>query len=116
MEIADIINAIQSNRIRISDHADEAAESDKLTFDEVYFSVLHGEIIEDYPDDKPYQVVWFMVRLSAAIPFTLFGLLMMRINGLFLSLYIVRTPNAGIIFERGDKDHDAVRKMSDLRR
>lgn len=62
------------------------------------------------------QVVWFMVRLSAAIPFTLFGLLMMRINGLFLSLYIVRTPNAGIILGRGDKYHDAVRKMSDLRR
>ena len=54
MEIADIISAIQSNRIRISDHADEAVESDRLTFDEVYFSVLHGEIIEDYPDDKPY--------------------------------------------------------------
>jgi len=25
-----------------------------LTFDEVYFSVFHGAIIEDYPDDKPY--------------------------------------------------------------
>ena len=54
MEIADIISAIQSNRIRISDHADEEVESDRLTFDEVYFSVLHGEIIEDYPYDKPY--------------------------------------------------------------
>ena len=29
-------------------------EIDKIVFDEVYFSVLHGEIIEDYPDDKPY--------------------------------------------------------------
>jgi len=25
-----------------------------LTFDEIYFSVFNGEIIEDYPDDKPY--------------------------------------------------------------
>lgn len=54
MEIDKIVNAIQANRIRITDHADEQSESDQLTFDEVYFSVLHGEIIEDYPDDKPY--------------------------------------------------------------
>ncbi|MBI4639996.1 MAG: DUF4258 domain-containing protein [Candidatus Tectomicrobia bacterium] len=54
MNIADIIEAIQANRVRISDHADEEAEADQLTFDEIYFSVLHGEIIEDYPTDKPY--------------------------------------------------------------
>lgn len=54
MNIANIIEAIQANRVRITDHADEEAEADKLTFDEVYFSVFHGEIIEDYPNDKPY--------------------------------------------------------------
>ena len=54
MEIDNIINAIQGNRIRITDHADEEGESDQLTFDEIYFSVFHGAIIEDYPDDKPY--------------------------------------------------------------
>lgn len=54
MEIKDIITAIQSNRVRISDHADEEAEADHLTFDDIYFSVLNGEIIEDYHDDKPY--------------------------------------------------------------
>ena len=54
MEIDKIVNAIHANRIRITDHADEQSESYQLTFDEVYFSVLHGEIIEDYPDDKPY--------------------------------------------------------------
>ncbi|MDN3511721.1 MAG: hypothetical protein QY310_01800 [Candidatus Jettenia sp. CY-1] len=47
MNIVNIIEAIQANRVRISDHADEEAEADKLTFDEVYFSVFHGEIIED---------------------------------------------------------------------
>ncbi len=30
------------------------SEADDLTFDEIYFSVLHGEIIESYPTDKPY--------------------------------------------------------------
>lgn len=54
MNIVNIIEAIQANRVRITDHADEEAETDKLTFDEIYFSVLHGEIIEDYPSDKPY--------------------------------------------------------------
>jgi hypothetical protein len=54
MEIIRIIDAIQKNRVRISDHADEEAEADGLMFDEIYFSVLHGEIIEDYPTDRPY--------------------------------------------------------------
>ncbi len=54
MSISSIISAIQNNRVRITDHADEEAQADQLSFDEVYFSVLHGEIIEDYPIDKPY--------------------------------------------------------------
>jgi len=54
MEIDNIIDAVRHNRIKITDHADEEAENDQLTFDEVYFSVLNGEVIEDYPDDKPY--------------------------------------------------------------
>ena len=54
MNIANIIEAIMANRIRITDHADEEAENDSLTFDEIFYSVLHGEIIEDYPNDKLY--------------------------------------------------------------
>jgi hypothetical protein len=54
MDIKSIIDALKERQIRITDHADEECTSDRLTFDEVYFSVLYGEIIEDYPDDKPY--------------------------------------------------------------
>jgi hypothetical protein len=54
MDINDIIDAIRTNRIRITDHADEEAEGDNLIFDEIYFSVLNGEVIENYPNDKPY--------------------------------------------------------------
>ena len=54
MEIACIIEAIQGGRVKITDHADEEAEADRLKIDEVYFSVLHGEMIEDYTVDKPY--------------------------------------------------------------
>ncbi len=54
MDIQDIIEAIRHNHIRITDHADEEAQADQLSFDEIFFSVLHGEIIEEYPTDKPY--------------------------------------------------------------
>ena len=54
MKTQDLITAIQRHQIRITDHADEEAQADLLTFDEIFFSVLQGEIIEDYPRDKPY--------------------------------------------------------------
>lgn len=54
MSLNSIVDAIHNSRVRISDHADEEAEADELIFDEIYFSVLHGEIIEDYPHDRPY--------------------------------------------------------------
>jgi len=54
MEIERIVEAIRAKRIRITDHADEEAQADKLKYEEIYFSVLNGEIIEDYPKDKPY--------------------------------------------------------------
>lgn len=56
MNLESIIEAIRKERIRISDHADEEAESDDLTFDQIYFSVFQGEIIESYPSDRPYSI------------------------------------------------------------
>ncbi len=54
VEIEDLIRAIGEGKVIITDHADEEAENDALSFDEVYFSVVHGEVIEEYPEDKPY--------------------------------------------------------------
>lgn len=54
MEITDIHEAIQTSKIRITDHADEEAQNDRLSYEEIFFSVITGKIIEDYPDDKPY--------------------------------------------------------------
>ncbi len=54
LTLANIIAAIQASQVRITNHADEEAEADNLTFDEIYLSVLHGEIIETYFSDKPY--------------------------------------------------------------
>ena len=45
MEIADIQNAVRIGQIRITDHADEEAQNDKLSYDEILFSVLTGKII-----------------------------------------------------------------------
>jgi hypothetical protein len=54
MDIKCFIDAIRLNRIFITDHADEEAQSDHLSFDEIFFNILQGEIIEDYPTDRPY--------------------------------------------------------------
>lgn len=54
MELEWIIAAIRADRIRITDHADEEALADRLSYDEIFLSVLQGEVIEDYPGDKPF--------------------------------------------------------------
>jgi len=54
MEIDSIIKAIKANCIRITEHADEEIQADELTYEEVFFSVFQGEIIEYYLNDKPY--------------------------------------------------------------
>ena len=54
MNIENIIDAIRNSWVRISDHADEEAFDDNLTYEEIYSSVIQGEVIEDYPNDKPY--------------------------------------------------------------
>jgi hypothetical protein len=59
---------VRTSQIRITDHADEEAVDDALTFDEIYFSVMHGEIIEEYPDDKPHPSCLVMGKNFAGDP------------------------------------------------
>jgi hypothetical protein len=54
VNIQDIIVAIHHNRTRITDHAGEEEQADCLSFEEIFAGVLQGEVIEDYPSDKPY--------------------------------------------------------------
>lgn len=54
MDIEAIINAIENGRVQITDHADEEAVEDGLRYEEIYYSVMHGEVIENYPTDRPY--------------------------------------------------------------
>lgn len=68
MNITDIIEAIRANRVRITDHADEEAQADRLRIDEVFFSVFCGEIIEDYPTDSPYPSCLILGRTFTGDP------------------------------------------------
>lgn len=54
MELKEIVEAIRADRVRITDHADEEAQADRLSFDDIFSSVFQGEIIESYPEDRPY--------------------------------------------------------------
>ena len=54
MTIEDIQNAIRAGRVRITDHADEEAAADGLSYDEIEVSVLAGGIIEEYQTLRPY--------------------------------------------------------------
>ena len=40
--------------MRITDHAQNEAQEDQLSYDDIFASVRQGEVIEDYPDDKPF--------------------------------------------------------------
>ena len=68
MVIEDLIVAIRKSQVRITDHADEEAADDELSFAEIYFSVMHGEVIEDYPSDKPFPSCLVMGKSFAGEP------------------------------------------------
>ena len=54
LNIKNIIESIKAGRIRITDHADDEAQNDHLLFADILISVQRGEIIKQYPEDKPY--------------------------------------------------------------
>lgn len=67
MDIVNIITAIQAGRVRVTDHADEEAQADHLTLDDVFYSVRHGEIIEDYLADVPYPSCLIFGKATSGI-------------------------------------------------
>lgn len=67
MDVSDIIEAIRANRVRITDHADVEANADGLTYEEIAFSAMHGEIIEEYPSDKPYPSCLILGATSSGV-------------------------------------------------
>jgi len=97
MNIEDSIVAIRKSQVRITDHADEEAVDDKLTFDEIYYSVMQGEIIEDYPNDKPFPSCLIMGKNFTGEPIHSAWAIIQRINGRSLLQSTDQTPSGGAI-------------------
>ena len=54
LTIDDLKAAVRNGRVRVTDHADEEARSGRLTLEDVFSSLLHGEIVEEYARERPY--------------------------------------------------------------
>ena len=113
MEIKNIIDAIQNNRIRISDHADEEAEADELTLEEIIFSVHNGEIIENYPNDRPFpSCLAFGTTFSGEPVHSVWAYNDKNQWVILITVYrLIRVD--GLVGVRGGK-HDEIYYMSDL--
>lgn len=68
MKTGDIITAIQADSVNITLHARKEAKEDALKLDDIFFSVIYGEIIEDYPNDFPYPSCLIYGRTSSEEP------------------------------------------------
>lgn len=68
MDIDEIIEAIQLEQVRITDHADEEADNDELDIEDVLQSVFNGEIIEQYRDEKSYPRCLIYSQYRAQLP------------------------------------------------
>jgi len=64
IQIESIIQSIEDKRIRITDHADEEASNDRIVLIEAFDTISSGEIIERYPDDKPYPSCLIFSKLK----------------------------------------------------
>ncbi len=53
MNIVDLRQTIEADRLSITDHATEEMVADELTLAAVLHAATEGEIIEDYPTDYP---------------------------------------------------------------
>ncbi len=91
MDIENIINAIRESRVRITDHADEEAFDDSLTYDEIYYSVFQGEVIENYSNDKPYPSCLIMGKNFSGEP--IHSVWAFNIENLWAALITVYRPN-----------------------
>ena len=68
VNIQNIRDAIRNGRYRTSDHAKEETEEDEITEEELKASVLDGEVIEEYPDDKPFPSCLIYGRTTSTYP------------------------------------------------
>ncbi len=75
MKILTIIKSVRAKRVNITHHAKEEAKNDLLLLDDIFKSIYNGEIIEDYPPDKPFPSCLIMAILREESQFTASGLM-----------------------------------------
>lgn len=63
-----IADAIEANRIKITDHADEEAQLDLLNMNDILDSIKNGEIIDEYENDKPYPSSLILSHIKKGMP------------------------------------------------
>jgi hypothetical protein len=68
IEIEAITENIKDKRYRITDHAEEEAYDDRIPLSEILNTIRTGEILEQYPDDKPYPSCLVYSRLNNGDP------------------------------------------------
>lgn len=68
VELNDVEAAITAGRLRISDHAYDEAREDQISLDDVLAATVNGEIIEQYPEDRPYPSCLVFGRTAANDP------------------------------------------------
>ncbi|MBW1997710.1 MAG: DUF4258 domain-containing protein [Deltaproteobacteria bacterium] len=68
MAIEDIIRSIKENKFRVTDHADEEASNDGISLREAFETIANGQIIEQYPDDKPFPSCLLFSKLKKGEP------------------------------------------------
>jgi hypothetical protein len=63
-----IIDAILQSKFRFSSHGFEEIANDNLEENDILFSTVRGELIEDYPTLKPFPACLVMGRNQSGIP------------------------------------------------
>ena len=68
MDIEKIRHKIQQGEYRLSNHAQKCCDERIIFLEEVIAVILGGEVIECYPDDKPYPICLIVGRVRSGVP------------------------------------------------
>lgn len=63
-----IQNAISDEKVIFTEHGKDEADNDDLSFTQIFESVYSGEIIENYPLDRPYPSCLIYGRTKEKFP------------------------------------------------
>lgn len=63
-----IQQAIKEEKVSFTNHSKDEADNDNLRFSQIFNSVMNGDVIEDYPADKPYPSCLIYGRTESGDP------------------------------------------------